>query len=840
MARLPLLRLLSLATRQLLRDARAGELRVLFFALLVAVAASTAIGYFGARLNGAMLLRATEFLGADLILEGTSPAQPTQIEAGKQLKLDHAQVVEFSSVIATDSGIQLASVKAVDTAYPLRGELKSAEAPYQTEASGGRPNPGEAWAESRLFAALNLKVGDSIDVGSKTLRLSRVLTYEPDRAGNFYSLTPRVMINLTDLAATAVVQPGSRVSYRELWRGSHESLEAYRQAITPGLAANQRIQDARDGNRQIGGALGKAERYLNMASLVAVLLSGVAVALSAARFATRRFDASALLRCLGLSRRETLVLFSLQLAMLGLLASITGALLGWLAQLGLFALLHDLLPAAVPPGGLLPAVAGIGTGLVALAGFALPPLAALGRVPPLRVLRRDMLPIPPSSWLVYGAALLALGLIMWRLSLDLVLTFALLGGGIIAAVVLGGLLLLALQSLRRLLAGASLPWRLGLGQLLRHPLAAAGQSLAFGLILLSMGLIALLRGELLDTWQNQLPKDAPNYFALNILPADKDTFTERMANLSTHAAPLYPVVPGRLISINGEPVRNIVSKDSRGENATERDLSLTWAAELPLGNRLSAGNWWPNTISSAATTAEQIPGVSVESKLAASLKLKLGDRMSFIIGGVTREAEVTSLREVNWDNFQPNFFMIFQPGTLKDLPTTYLTSFYLAPGNDQQIVELSRAFPAVTILQVEALLEQLRSILAQVTIAVEYVLLFVLAAGLAVLFSGLQATLDERIRQGALLRALGAERALLVKARRIEFGLLGAASGVLAALGCELVSFALYRYAFDLQWHPHIWLLLLPIIGALLVGGAGVFGTRRALNVSPLTVLRDG
>ncbi|MEB0039982.1 MULTISPECIES: ABC transporter permease [unclassified Pseudomonas] len=837
MARLPFQRLLSLATRQLLRDARAGELRVLFFALLVAVAASTAIGYFGARLNGAMLLRATEFLGADLILEGTSPALPAQIEAGNTLKLDHAQVIEFSSVIATDTGIQLASVKAVDAGYPLRGELKSAAAPYQAEEPGGRPQPGEAWAESRMFAALNLKVGDNIDVGSKTLRLSRVLTYEPDRAGNFYSLTPRVMINLADLAATGVVQPGSRVSYKELWRGSHASLEAYRQQVTSGLAANQRLQDARDGNRQIGGALGKAERYLNMASLVAVLLSGVAVALSAARFAARRFDASALLRCLGLSRNEALVLFSLQLAILGLLASLTGALLGWLAQLGLFALLHDLLPADVPPGGLLPAIAGIGTGLVALAGFALPPLAALGRVPPLRVLRRDMLPIPASSWLVYGAALLALGLIMWRLSLDLVLTFALLGGGIIAAVVLGGLLLLALQSLRRLLAGASLPWRLGLGQLLRHPLAAAGQTLAFGLILLSMALIALLRGELLDTWQNQLPKDAPNYFVLNILPGDKDHFTERMAGLSTHASPLYPIIPGRLISINDEPVRNIVSKDSRGENATERDLSLTWAADLPQGNRLSAGTWWDTK---GNVAADKIPGVSVESKLAESLKLKLGDHMNFVVGGMTREAQVTSLRDVSWDNFQPNFFMIFQPGTLQDLPTTYLTSFYLAPGNDQQIVELSRTFPAITILQVEALLEQLRSILAQVTIAVEYVLLFVLAAGLAVLFSGLQATLDERIRQGALLRALGAERALLIKARRIEFGLLGAASGVLAALGCELVSFALYRYAFNLQWHPHAWLLLLPVMGAALVGGAGVFGTRRALNVSPLTVLRDG
>jgi len=835
MVRLPFLRLLNLATRQLLRDARAGELRVLFFALLVAVAASTAIGYFGARLNGAMLLRATEFLGADLVVEGSSPAKPEQIQAGEALKLDHAQIVVFSTVIATDAGIQLSSIKAVDTAYPLRGELKSAADLYQPEEVGQGPKPGEAWAESRLFPAVDLKIGDDIDVGSKTLKLTRVLTYEPDRAGNFYSLTPRVMINIADLQATGVVQPGSRVSYREMWSGPPEALAAYRKAIEPGLEPHQEIKDARDGSQQIGGALGKAERYLNMASLVAVLLAGVAVALSAARFAVRRFDASALMRCLGLSRNEALVLFSLQLAMLGLLASLSGALLGWLAQLALFALLHDLLPATVPAGGILPALAGIGTGLVALAGFALPPLAALGRVPPLRVLRRDVLPIPASSWLVYGAALLALGLIMWRLSLDLVLTFALLGGGVIAALVLGGLLLLTLKSLRRLLAGASLPWRLGLGQLLRYPLAAAGQSLAFGLILLSMGLIALLRGELLDTWQNQLPKDAPNYFVLNVLPDQKDAFAQQISKLSPHAAPLYPVVPGRLMNINDEPVNNFVTKDSRGENATRRDLNLTWAATLPEGNTLTSGNWWATDGETSA-----VPGVSVETKLAESLQIKLGDKLSFTVGGLSRDAVVTSLRDVNWDTFQPNFFIIFQPGTLQDLPTTYMTSFYLPAGNDKQIVELSRTFPAISLLGVEALLAQVRSILDQVTLAVQFVLLFVLAAGVAVLFSGLQSTLDERIRQGALVRALGAERALLIKARRIEFGLLGAVSGLLAALGCELVTFALYRYAFDLQWAPHPWLLLLPVIGALLVGGAGVFGTRRALNVSPLTVLRDG
>lgn len=829
----PVRRLAALALRQLLRDARAGELRVLFFALLIAVAASTAIGYFGARLNDAMLQRATEFLGADLVLRGSSPAEPGQIETGLSLSLDHAQVVEFSSVIATDDNLQLASVKAANDAYPLRGELRSAPAPYQSEQPGSGPQPGQAWAEARLFAALDLNIGDHIEVGSQSLQLTRVLTYEPDRVGDFYSLTPRVLIHLDDLEATGVVQPGSRVRYRDLWRGDPAQLAAYDSAIKPGLEPHQRIETAKDGNRQIGGALNRAERYLNLASLAAVLLAGVAVALSAARFAARRFDASALLRCLGLSRREALALYTLQLAYLGLAASATGAVLGWAAQHGLFFLLRELVVSEVPPATPWPALAGIATGLVALAGFALPPLAALGRVPPLRVLRRDMLPIPPSSWLVYGAAIVALGLIMWRLSLDLQITLALLGGGLLATLVLGGLLLLVLKGLRRALSGASLPWRLGLGQLLRHPLAAAGQSLAFGLILLAMALIALLRGELLDTWQNQLPEDAPNHFVLNVLPADRDAFAKRMLAISDHAAPLYPVVPGRLVAINGEPVRQLVSKESQGERAIRRDLSLTWAQALPSDNTLTAGHWWDGS-------RGDLPGVSVESELAESLNVTLGDRLSFTVGGITRDASVTSLREVNWDSFQPNFYMIFEPETLQDVPATYMTSFHLPEGRERDLVKLARDFPSATILQVEALLSQLRSILAQVSLAVEYVLMFVLAAGLAVLFAGLQSTLDERIRQGALLRALGAERRLLLKARRAEFGVLGATSGVLAALGCELVSALLYRLVFDLQWQPHPWLLLLPVVGALLVGGAGVLGTRRALNASPLNVLREG
>lgn len=832
--RIPFTRLLALATRQLLRDLRAGELRVLFGALLVAVAASTAIGYFGARLNGAMLLRASEFLGADLVLSGSAPASAEQIAAGHERQLDHARLVEFSSVIATDEGIQLASVKAADDRYPLRGELRSAAEPYGAEAPGPGPRPGEAWAEARLFAALDLQVGDSIEVGEKRLHLTRVLTHEPDRAGDFYSLTPRVLMHLDDLEATGVVQPGSRVRYRELWSGPRAALDAYRKALDGRLQPHQRLQDVRDENQQIGGALQRAEQYLNLASLAAILLAGVAVALSANRFAVRRFDASALLRCLGMSRHEALGLYALQLLMLGLLAGLAGMLLGWLGQLALFQLLAGLLPPHIPSGGLLPALAGAATGLLALGGFALPPLASLGRVPPLRVLRSDVQPLPPGAWLVYGSAILALGLIMWRLSLDLKLTLALLGGGVLAAGLLGALLFGALSLLRRLLRGAALPWRLGLGQLLRHPLAAVGQALAFGLILLAMGLVALLRSELLDTWQAQLPEDAPNHFVLNLLPDDREAFSARLDAMRAVAAPLYPVLPGRLVAINDQPVREVVSKDTQGDRAVRRDLSLTWSDELPEDNQVVAGHWWPQL------PAHELPGVSVESELAASLGLELGDRLRFSIAGAEHEVRVASLRRVNWDSFRPNFYMIFQPGALGDLPTTYLTSFHLPAGQERELVALARAFPSITLLQVDALLAQLRSILEQVTLAVEYVLLFVLAAGLAVLAAGLQATLDERIRQGALLRAIGASRNVLVRARRSEFALLGATSGLLAALGCELSSALLYGLVFKLDWQPHPWLLTLPLLGALLIGGAGVLGTRRALNASPLQVLREG
>ncbi len=833
---LTLFGLLKLACKQLLRERRTSELRILFFALVIAVASSSTIGHFAERLQGAMQLRAGEFLAADLILSGSETASPEQLAAVQSTALKSSQTIQFASMLATDDGIQLASVKAVDDHYPLRGELRSSEQLYAEELSGGRPQPGEVWLDAELITSLALQLGDSVEIGAARFKVTRIITYEPDRAGNLLSFTPRAMINLADLPATDVLQPGSRVSYRQLWSGDAQAINKLRSALEGSLLPHQRIEGLEDGNQQVSSALDRAASYLNLASLAAILLAAVAVALSANRFARQRFDQAALLRCFGLSRRHTLWMFCLQLLVLALLASALGTLIGWLTQFALFELLAGLLPDDIPAGSLKPFITGIATSVVMLAGFALPPLISLGRIAPLRVLRRDLLPVAPATWLLYGSVLFALAALMWQLNLDLRLTSALLIGGGGAAAVLGSSLFFGLKSLRFWLAKRSLAWRLSLGHLLRYPLNSVGQIMAFALILLSMALIVLLRSELLDNWQAQLPEQAPNHFAINILPAQQADFSTKLRAISSNTAPLYPVILGRLTQINQQPIAAKIDPEARVMRTLQRDLNLTWTDQLPKDNQVVAGSWWSNNPSSKAENAPY--QVSVESDLAKQLGVDVGDQLTFHIGGADYPAYISSLRTVDWNSMQPNFFVIFNPQQMGSVAHTYMTSFYLPENAEQQRIDLAKAFPSVSILQVDAVLRQLRDILAQVTLAIELILLFVLAAGVTVLIAGLHSTLTERVQQGALLRALGASRKLLVQSQRNEFALIGACSGLLAWLGCEISSYMLYRFAFNLAWQPHPWLIVLPILGALLITAVGMLGTRQVLHSSPLQILR--
>lgn len=825
---------LMLGLRQLWRERRSSEIHILFLAIVIAVATSTSIGYLSARLKASMQGQAAEFMGADLRLSGAQAATPQQIEAGLNLGLQHAHVVEFSSVVSTEQYLQLSSIKAADAAYPLRGQIISQTTADPAPQSGGYPQPGEVWAEQRLLDALNVHLGDLIEIGRISLKVTRILTQEPDQAADIYSLMPHVLMHLDDLPATDVVQPGSRVRYRDLWAGSPPALEKYQEYLEAHLEPGQRVQGVKESSGQrVGTALQRAEHYLNLASLITLLLSGIAVALAATRFANRRLDACALLRCLGQTSSQSLSLYAVQLGALGLGAGVIGAILGWAFQYFVFYLVRDLVQVELPPTGLGPALLGLSTGFTMLIGFALPPLAALGQVPPARILRQDSLPMPISRWLAQGSALIALLILMWQLRLDTQLIFVVLGGACIIAVVVGAALLWGLKALKNALQQAPLHWRLGLGQLIRHSLSTVGQVLAFGLILLSMALIILLRAELISNWREQLPEQAPNQFAINIQPDEQQAFSQRIDQVTGQTPSLYPVIRGRLTQINGSSAEQRARPDSQGERAIRRELNVTWSQELPLGNQLLSGTWWPSTPN------KELSRVSLDAELAESLGIKLQDRLTFDFGSEQREVQVSSLRSVNWDSLQPNFYVIFEPGSLEGLATTYMTSFYLSAQANTALVQLARDFPSVTLIQVDALLAQLQSILAQVSLAVESLLVFVLAAGVILLLAGLLATLDERMRQGAILRALGAQRQLLQRARLTEFAFLGAASGFIAFLGCELITAILYHKLLGMDWQPHPWLLCLPLLGALIISAAGLLGTNRVLRASPLELLRE-
>ncbi len=823
---------LPLAWRLLRRDWRAGELRILLGALIVAVTATTAISFFSDRLQRAMVHQSSELLGGDLQLSTPRPIDPAWISEAQRMGLAHNETLEFPSVVVAGENFQLAGIKAVESGFPLRGEIRVAREPFGEEfRTTHLPESGEAWAEGRLLPLLGIKVGESLELGNLRLRLTRVLTYEPGVAADFAGLAPRLLINRQDVARAAILRPGSRVTYRHSFMGDEAALQRYKRWLKSRLDPSHTLTDIREGRPTVGAALDRAEQYLGLASLVAVLLAGVAIAMGARRYSERHFDMAALMRCFGAVQNDLLALFLPQLLLLALLGSAIGVALGYLVQFGLFILLRELLPTELPAPGWMPVLIGMLTGSTVLAGFALPPVLRLRQVPALRVLRRELDPMPLRGWLVYGAALLAMGGLMWRYTGSAAMTVGVIGGAVAALLILGLLALALLRTTRLLHRGVGVAWRFGLNNLWRRPLLSVGQILAFGLTLMAMALIALVRGDLLNTWQTSLPSDAPNQFVINILPERVNAFSAFLQQKGVQSAVLYPMVRGRLARINGIESHAFVGDVEKGRGALNREINLTWADSLPADNQITAGHWF--------TTADAgKPLVSIEDKLARRMGVKLGDELTFSFGGDELAVKVSSLRSVQWDSFHPNFFMIFPSGVLDRFPATYITSFYLPQARKGELAEMLRQFPALTVIDMDRIMDQVRRILAQVTLAVEYVLVFVLLAGFAVLYAALQASLDERLHEGALLRTLGASRGQLRSGHLAEYAALGFLAGVFAAVGAELIALILYQQVFHLDYHFKWWLwLVLPPLGAILIGVAGYRGTRRVIQVSPLRVL---
>ncbi len=834
--------LLGLSLKGLKRDLRANDVRALFVALALAVAASTMIGFFLDRLDRGLTRQAGQLMGGDIKLEQSKPFGEDLRRELEAAGLSLADQVDLVSMASRDDSFQPASLKVVDEAYPLYGKVLVDLGDGVEELAHG-PSSGNAWIAPRLAQLLDITIGESFQLGQMQLRVSGLIEREPDQSAGFGSFNPRLMMHIDDLEATGLVRPGSRVEYELLAKGPPEAVAGVDNLLARLAREGVEVEDVREDRPQLGNALERAEKYLSLAGLAAVLLAGVAVAMATRRYVDRHLDTAALLRCFGASQRQLTQLFAMQLLWLALSASILGALLGLAGQAGLLALLTRFLPLELPPPGILPLLLGILTALAVLVGFAGPTLLRLKRVSALKVLRRELDPLPASAWLVVGVASLVFGGLLWLYSGDFMLSLGLLLGGLVALVLLWGLGWLLLGLVLRLAGrfgnGASdgaQALRLGARQLARRRQASLGQLLAFAVTFAAMAIITMVRGDLVTTWQAQLPEDTPNYFAINIQPSEREGFIDILGDAADTRSALYPMVRGRIVAINDQSPREVVPPESRGDNALHRELNLTWQNEVPEGNRILKGQWFARNVAASPESDQPVP-ISMESGLAERFGIALGDTLTFSIGGSDVTGEITSLREVDWDSFRPNFYVVFPPGTLERFGHSYITAFHVEDGSNVP-GKLVSAYPGVSLINVEAILGRVRELLSQVTRAVEFVLAFVLLAGVSVLYAALTASHTLRTHESGLLRVFGAGDRLISRVQGVEFALLGFTSGLMGALLAEAAAAGVYIGWLDLAPRIH-WLmwLILPIGGALLIGLIGHALSRGVRRQTPMASL---
>ena len=825
----------QLALRLLRREWKSGTLSVLVTALLVAIISHTAISHFTDRVNRAMMAEnANHLLGGDLVLSSSRPFSDEVPGKARKFALQTAEVKRFVTVISAADAFQLTSVKAVGEHYPLKGNVRVTEKLFGPErAVGHGPVPGEIWAEARILQTLQIQLGDNVTLGKTSLKVSKILTYEPDRGNNFYSINARAMMNEIDLARANILQPGSRASYRILFTGEAASVAAMKQWLEQNLQPGQRLRTLKDDQPRVSRALARAERFMGLASLMALLLAAIAIANSGRYYSERHYSTSALLRCFGCRQADILSIYLIQLLLLAAICGLLGNFIGWTSHELILLAVGHLLPSNLPAIGWSPIVSGMALSFVVLIGFTLPSIIRLKSVPPLRVLRQDITTLPIASWLVYGGTALFVFALMWIFTASLALSAILYFGGLVIALLVALLVKGLFYLIAHYLYYLPISLRAGIRNFLKRKREATIQVTAFGLTIMAMLVVVFLRTELVTAWQNTIPDGAPNHFVLNIQSDEVDRFRAFTTENGLNAGPLYPTVRARLTRINDVPVKEIVSKEERGDRILRRDLNLTWSGEIPPDNQVVEGRWWQET--DAGQTL-----VSIESQLAERLSVEVGDELMFFTGDRQWGASVANIREVKWDNFQPNFYIVFNPGSIDHLPGTWINSFHLQSERKSVLTGMIKQFPGITLLEMDSIINQVKSIITQVTLAVESILSFVLIAGFVVTLSAIQTSMDERLREGTLLRTLGAERRLLKLAQWSEFSILGWVSGMIGVIGAEVVNALLYIRVFELPYFPACWAWLwVPICSALLIGMVGIYCSNRVLNQPPVHCLRE-
>jgi putative ABC transport system permease protein len=829
----------QLGWRTLLRDLRAGELRLLAVAVTLAVAALTSVAFFADRLQGGLQRDALQILGGDAVVASDNPTPEAFVQRAQALGLQSVTTMGFPTMgrasDAQGGASRLVAFKSVQGGYPLRGSLTVAQAPGAPEqVTRDIPAPGEVWVDAPLLDALGLAMGDALLLGDAQLRIARVIVIEPDRGAGFMSFAPRVMVNAADVPATGLVQPASRLTYRFAVAGEPGPVRTFvewaeKEAAQPGVHG-VRLESLESGRPEMKQTLDRAQKFLSLVALLAALLSAVAVALAARGFAASHLDASAMLRVLGQSQRTIAWSYAIEFILVGLAASLLGVVLGYAVHYVFVLLLAGLVESSLPAASVWPAALGLGVGLTLLLAFGLPPVLQLAQVPPLRVIRRDMGALRPASLVVLGLGVAGFAALLLVVSSDIRLGLIAVGGFAAAVAVFAVLSWLAVLLLRSSVNEATAPRWLVLAtrQISARPAYAVVQVSSLAVGLLALVLLVLLRTDLIDSWRQATPPDAPNRFVINIQPDQERAFQQTLQDAGVRRYDWYPMIRGRLVAVNGQPIAPESYTEDRARRLVEREFNLSNAAEQPPHNEVVAGRWTPGEQGAA----------SVEEGLANTLGLKLGDTLRFDMAGVLHEVRITSLRKVDWGSMHANFFVMFPVDHLDNVAVTYLAA-YRAPttaGFDNALV---RQYPNVTNVDMAATLAQVQRVLDQVVRAVEFLFGFTLAAGLVVLFAAVTATREERAREYAIMRALGARASLLRDVQRAELAGVGLLAGVLASCVAVAVGWALARFVFEFTWTASP---LVPLAGglagAVLALLAGWWGLREVLQRPVVDTLR--
>lgn len=825
--------------RLLWRDWRGGELGILAAAIVIAVAIVTGISLFADRLQKGIIAQSNNFLAADRVLQAGDPVNSNLLEEAKRLGLAQAQTLSFPSMVyageEANASMQFASVKAVSSSYPLRGELEVSDEAFGVGTMSTKgPTTGKVWLDPRLLPLMDLNIGDSLYVGEAKLLIDKVVVTEPDAGGSFYGLGPRVLMNLDDIPATNIIQPGSRVSYSYLFAGEELPLNSYGDWLKSQLSPGQRWLGLKDVQPRISRSLERAEQFLLLAGALGVGLAGIAIALAARRYSERHYDYVAMMKSLGATSAKIMRIYCGNLLLLAAIAVVIGSGLGWLIQELFISVLQEYFDIKqVPNITGRPFFVGAVTALVCLLAFALPPLLSLQGASPLRVLRRDLERSGASKAMTYGAGVGGIAVLMFWYSGNLILTAAILAGVGLTFAIVGLAAWYLLQGTATVGMQAGSSWRLALASMRRRGFQNAVQAVIFSLAIMLLLLLALVRSSLIEEWQIQLPEGTPNHFLINVTEEQVTQVESILAENQLQAQPTFPMVRGRLIKVNEALSKVQVSDNERNDGReADRGMNLTWAEQKPSDNELVAGQWWQLGTSSAE--------VSIEQGLAEQLDVSMGDQLTFLIGSEELQVSVSSIRKLDWESMKPNFYVIFPPGLLNKFPATYMTSFHLPKEKKRFLNEFLRQFPTITVIEMDAVITQIRTIINQVSSAVELVLGLIIVSGLLVLIASVQASLDSRFQESAILRTLGAKRELVLGSLAIEFSSLGLLAGFLAAFSAELSVYGLQTFMLDMNYVPHPWVWLVgPVVGAILIGSAGFITCRKVVNTPPVEVLRE-